>query len=81
MTSDKFIGSITNKVYNQIRQSISDAEARRYLKEHQAKQLTLTDVVGQSEQLECDACKYIAIYEGYEISYLECLKCGKGKAY
>lgn len=45
MTSDKFIGSITNKVYNQIRKSSSDAEARRYLKEHQAKQLTLTAVV------------------------------------
>ena len=45
MTSNKFIESITNKVYNQIRQSSSDAEARRYLKEHQAKQLTLTDVV------------------------------------
>ena len=48
MTSDKFIGSITNKVYNQIRQSSSDAEARRYLKEHQAKQLTLTDVGSSS---------------------------------
>ena len=34
MTSDKFIGSITNKVYNQIRKSSSDAEARRCLKEH-----------------------------------------------
>jgi hypothetical protein len=34
-----------------------------------------------SEQLVCDNCKYIAIYEDYEISYLECLKCGKTKAY
>jgi len=67
MTSDKFIGSITNKVYNQIRQSSSDAEARRYLKEHQAKQLTLTDVgcslpkrkrectcSGMSDKVKCD---------------------------
>ena len=45
------------------------------------KQLTLTDVVKQSEQLVCDNCKYTAIYEGYEISYLECMKCGKTKAY
>ena len=45
MTSNKFIGSITNKVYNQIRKSSSDAEARRYLKEHQSKQLNLSGVV------------------------------------
>jgi hypothetical protein len=44
MESNKFIGSITNKVYNQIRQSSSDAEARRYLKEHQAEQLILSSV-------------------------------------
>lgn len=47
----------------------------------ETEQLILSGVVGQREQLECDACKYIAIYEGYEISYLECLKCGKVKAY
>ena len=34
-----------------------------------------------SELLVCDNCKYTAIYEGYEISYLECIKCGKTKAY
>jgi predicted transcriptional regulator len=34
-----------------------------------------------SEQLVCENCKYTAIYIGYEISYLECLKCGKTKAY
>ena len=38
-------------------------------------------VVSDSEQLVCDNCKYTAIYEGYEISYLECMKCGKTKAY
>jgi hypothetical protein len=43
--------------------------------------LNIPVVVGQSKQLECDSCKYIAIYEAYEISYLECLKCGKAKAY
>lgn len=34
-----------------------------------------------SELLVCDNCKYTAIYDGYDISYLECLKCGKSKAY
>jgi hypothetical protein len=45
------------------------------------KTLPIPVVVGQSEQIECDKCKYIAIYDGYEINYLECLKCGKTKAY
>ena len=31
------------------------------------------------ENKECDACKYIAIYEGYDISYLECVNCSKTK--
>ena len=44
-------------------------------------QLLLHNVVKQSELLVCDNCKYTAIYEGYEISYLECIKCGKTKAY
>ena len=43
--------------------------------------LALFNVVKQSELLVCDNCKYTAIYEGYEISYLECMKCGKTKAY
>ncbi len=43
--------------------------------------LSLHNVVKQSELLVCDNCKYTAIYEGYEISYLECMKCGKTKAY
>ena len=44
-------------------------------------QLLLHNVVKQSELLTCDNCKYTAIYEGYEISYLECMRCGKTKAY
>lgn len=43
---DKFISSIDNTLYNRIRQSKSDAECRRYLKEHLLKQLTL-QVVGK----------------------------------
>lgn len=51
---DKFISSIDNTLYNKIRQSKSDAECRRYLKEHFRKQLTL-QVVGFSEtELVCN---------------------------
>tara|TARA_R110002126_G_scaffold270194_1_gene413888 strand:- start:193 stop:441 length:249 start_codon:yes stop_codon:yes gene_type:complete len=49
MEIDKFIGSITNKVYNQIRESSSDAEARRYLKEHLTNQLILSGVSNRRE--------------------------------
>ena len=34
MNINDFISSIDNKIYNRIRQSKSDAECRRYLKEH-----------------------------------------------
>lgn len=34
MNTNDFINSIDNKLYNKIRQSKSDAECRRYLKEH-----------------------------------------------
>lgn len=39
-----FINSIDNKLYNRIRQSKSDAECRRYLKEHLQKQCDITNV-------------------------------------
>jgi hypothetical protein len=39
-----FISSIENSLYNKIRQSKSDAEARRYLKEH-LQQFSLNGVV------------------------------------
>ena len=42
-----FISSIDNSLYNKIRQSKSDAECRRYLREHLQKQL-LIDVVSCS---------------------------------
>lgn len=51
MNTNDFINSIDNILYNRIRQSKSDAECRRYLKEHLQKQLKLYGVVGQSEQL------------------------------
>ena len=49
---DKFIRSIDNKIYNQIRKSKSDAEARRYLREHLGKQLIL-QVVGVPKVNSC----------------------------
>lgn len=44
MTIEEFIGSIDNKTYNKIRSSQSDAECRRYLKEHLRKQLNIPAV-------------------------------------
>ena len=47
----KFIDSLTNDTINKIRNSKSDAEARRILKETNA-ELLQSCVVGQSEQLQ-----------------------------
>jgi transposase len=41
-----FINSLTNEDFNRIRNSKSDAEARRLLREHQALQLQQTGVSG-----------------------------------
>ena len=57
MNTNDFINSIDNKLYNKIRKSQSDAECRRYLKEHLQKQLKLYGVVGRNEQLVCDICE------------------------
>jgi ribosomal protein L37AE/L43A len=57
----KFIDSLTNDSINKIRNSKSDAEARRILKETNAEFLQ-SCVVEQSEQLcECDFCNNKAI--------------------
>jgi len=45
MTITEFIGSIDNKLYNRIRNSMGDAECRRLLKEHEQKQLAIPSVV------------------------------------
>ncbi|HSH65557.1 MAG TPA: hypothetical protein VLB84_07115 [Bacteroidia bacterium] len=51
MNTNDFINSIDNKLYNRIRQSKSDAECRRYLKEHLAA-ITVTHCCkSDSEQL------------------------------
>jgi hypothetical protein len=47
-----FINSLTNKDLNRIRNSKSDAEARRLLREHQSLQLQQTGVIVRSEQLK-----------------------------
>ncbi len=56
MDINKFIDSIENELFNRIRNSKSDAEARRLLKEHQALQLLQPDVSVQSKLLKCQ-CK------------------------
>lgn len=53
-----FIGSIDNSLYNKIRQSKSDAECRRYLREH-LEDITVTySCKSDSELLTCDNCKH-----------------------
>lgn len=46
MDTNKFIDSIENELFNRIRNSKSDAEASRLLKEHQALQFLQPDVSG-----------------------------------
>lgn len=45
MDINNFIDSLTNVDFNRIRNSKSDAEARRLLKEHQALHLLQSDVI------------------------------------
>jgi hypothetical protein len=71
----KFIDSLTNDTINKIRNSKSDAEARRILKETNA-ELLQSCVVGQSEQL-CENCKY-ADDCGIRIDYNN-TPCGDGE--
>jgi len=54
MNINDFISSIDNKIYRRIRQSKSDAECRRYLKEH-LEAITVTHCCkSDSEQLPQD---------------------------
>tara|TARA_R110000782_G_scaffold155934_1_gene248110 strand:+ start:261 stop:416 length:156 start_codon:yes stop_codon:yes gene_type:complete len=46
----EFIRSIDNELYKKIRNSQSDAECRRYLKEHYANQLGLTKVGNKKQR-------------------------------
>lgn len=50
-----FINSLTNEDLNRIRNSKSDAEARRLLREHQALQLQQTGVNGSF----CSNCRWL----------------------
>jgi hypothetical protein len=60
----KFIDSLTNDSINKIRNSKSDAEARRILKETNAEFLQ-SCVVGQSEQLKSiDSLDFYNWYKG-----------------
>ena len=52
MVINKFIDSITNKLFNKIRSSKSDAEARRLLKEHLSEQSMQADVIDLQIELE-----------------------------
>jgi hypothetical protein len=70
MTIDEFIGSIDNKTYNKIRSSQSDAECRRYLKEHLRKQLNIPAVISS-------VCNCTRKNRPYEHNLNECRICEK----
>ena len=71
MNINDFINSIDNKIYNRIRQSKSDAECRRYLKEH-LESITVTHCCkSDSEQLKCEH-KYGQLKDGI----YTCFDCG-----
>lgn len=54
MDINKFIDSIENELFNRIRNSKSDAEARRLLKEHQALQLLQPDISSSSDSFDIE---------------------------
>lgn len=74
-----FINSLTNEDLNRIRNSKSDAEARRLLREHKALQLQQTGVIVQSEQLKTCEHNFADVYDhtGNQIVGKKCLNgCG-----
>ena len=77
----EFIISIDNSTCNKIRQSKSDAECRRYLREIYSKQLNLTIVNQQYELLEAFADEFndsvdTYILEGRIVTFLKAFNCG-----
>lgn len=66
-----FINSLTNEDLNRIRNSKSDAEARRLLREYQALRLQQTGVIG-SFYKECLKCR-----ESNCINNKTCINCNK----
>tara|TARA_R110000868_G_C10533094_1_gene734215 strand:- start:96 stop:323 length:228 start_codon:yes stop_codon:yes gene_type:complete len=68
----KFINSLTNDSINKIRNSKSDAEARRILKETNTEFLQ-SCVVGQSEQLVCSCgSRLVKTTGGYHCGNAKC---------
>lgn len=54
MNINDFINSIDSKIYNRIRESKSDAECRRYLKEHLQKQCDIPIVSTRTFEKEIE---------------------------
>lgn len=78
---NKFISSIDNSTPNKIRQSKSDDEFRRYLRENYCKQLNLTIVSQQRELLKAFADEFndstdTYILEGRIVTFLKAFNCG-----
>ena len=78
---NKFIISIDNSTCNKIRQSKSDTECRKYLREIYSKQLNLTIVNQQRELLEAFADEFndstdTYILEERIVTFLKAFNCG-----
>ena len=73
-TIKDFINSIDTKLYSQLRGSISDAECRRYLKEHLQKQLTIYSV---SKSVNCEHTGDEILHQGNGFIYKTCADCGE----
>ena len=78
---NKFIISIDNSTCNKIRQSKSDAECRKYLREICSKQLNLTIVNQQCELLEAFTDEFndsvdTYILEERIVTFLKAFNCG-----
>ena len=75
MNINDFISSIDNKIYNRIRQSKSDAECRRYLKEH-LEAITVTYCCKSDSELlkreKCNMCNEEKDCQGHAV----CEDCG-----
>jgi len=78
---NKFISSIDDSTPNKIRESKSDAELRRYLRENNCKQLNLTIVSQQCELLKAFADEFndstdTYILEERIVTFLKAFNCG-----
>lgn len=79
-TITDFISSIDNKLYNKIRQSKSDAECRRYLKEHLQKQCDIHVVIKRIEEYAPKPVELPEFDYTQKADHIYCVEWGMKKA-